>query len=332
VTVPGGDLRVGIIGTGIMGADHARIIDGWVSGATVSALADVDVDRAALVAKGLSRARVVADGVDLIAASDVDAVVVASADPTHEAFVLRCLEMGKPVLCEKPLAPTAEAAARIVAADTSGLVSVGFMRRFDPGFVELKAAIAEGAIGLPLVMHCVHRNVVATPGTTGASVITNSAIHEIDEVRWLFDEEIVAVAARTPHRAARPAGAVDPLLLSLESASGLVTEVEVTVAAGYGYEVRGEVVGETGAIFLDAPPLTARRTGNQRREAIPEDWRPRFAEAYRLELQDWVTAVRAGTRSAAATAWDGYLANVVAAAAVAALASGTRVEVELPAR
>jgi myo-inositol 2-dehydrogenase/D-chiro-inositol 1-dehydrogenase len=326
------ELRVGIIGTGVMGADHARILDGATSGATVSVVADMDTERAAAVAKGLRQARVVGDGLELIGADDVDAVLVATADSTHEAFVMACLATGKPVLCEKPLAPTAAAGARIVDADTTGLVSVGFMRRFDPGYVALKQAIKSGVIGLPLVMHGIHRNAAAQPGTTGASVITNSAIHEIDEVRWLFDEEIVAVTARTPRRTGRFDGAVHPLLLSLESASGTVSEIEVTVAAAYGYEVRGEVVGETGTLALDAPPLVALRSAGQYREDIPGDWRPRFAEAYRVELQDWVDAVRAGVPSNLASARDGYLANVVADAAVASLAGGTRVEVELPSR
>jgi myo-inositol 2-dehydrogenase/D-chiro-inositol 1-dehydrogenase len=125
-------IRVGIIGTGVMGADHARLLTGAVSGATVSAVFDVDRERAATVADASARARVLADPIELIGDGAVDAVLVASSDPTHEEFVLASIAAGKPVLCEKPLAPTVEGCARILDAETafgSRLVTVGFMRR-----------------------------------------------------------------------------------------------------------------------------------------------------------------------------------------------------------
>jgi myo-inositol 2-dehydrogenase/D-chiro-inositol 1-dehydrogenase len=330
-----GPVRVGVIGTGVMGADHAWRLDEAISGAVVSAVVDMDIGRASRVAAGLDGARVALDAMELIAADDVDAVIVASADETHEAFVLACLAAGKPVLCEKPLAPTASAARRILDAEQAHetpLISIGFMRRFDPGYLELKAVLNRGSVGAPLVVHCIHRNAGAPAGVTGAEVVTGSAIHEIDVARWLLDEEIVAVTARSPHHRRRAGSAPDPLLLSLESESGTVVDVEVFVDASYGYDVRCEVVGETGAISLDAPAATVVRLEGQRRESLAADWRPRFSEAYRRELQDWVASVRAGTPSGAATAWDGYLATVVAGAAVESLARGERVVIAEPER
>jgi myo-inositol 2-dehydrogenase/D-chiro-inositol 1-dehydrogenase len=319
-------IRVGIIGTGVMGADHARILDTSVSGATVSALSDVDGARAKSVAQGLAGARVVDDPDELIDADDVDAIVVASADPTHETFVLACLAAGKPVLCEKPLAPTEAAARRILDAEGTlgrSLVSVGFMRRFDPGYVELKAALDAGVIGAPLVVHCIHRNATAPAGVTGAEVIAGSVIHEIDAARWLLGEEIVAVRAAAPSRRGRAEPTLGPVLVTLESASGTVVDVE---------DVRCEVVGETGAISLDAPAATVTRVRGQHRAGMAADWRPRFAAAYRVELQDWISAQRDGIRCGAATVWDGYVATVVAERAAAALAGAARVTVDVPDR
>jgi myo-inositol 2-dehydrogenase/D-chiro-inositol 1-dehydrogenase len=325
-----GPIRVGVIGTGMMGADHARRLDGSIAGAVVSAVADVDIGRASRVAGGLVDARVAADALELIAADDVDAVVVASADETHEAFALACLAAGKPLLCEKPLAPTAPAALRILEAEQeldAPMISIGFMRRFDPGFVELKAALGAGSVGAPLVVHCIHRNAGAVAGVTAAEVVTSSAIHEIDTARWLLDEEIVAITAHAPHHRRRPESAPDPLLVRIESESGTIVDVEVFVDASYGYDVRCEVVGETGAISLDAPGATTLRLGGRRSESLAADWRPRFSEAYRRELQDWVVAVRTGTPSGAANTRDGYLATVVAEAAVESLSTGARVMV-----
>ena len=168
-------MRVGVIGAGLMGAIHARLL-----GSALVAVADPRPDVAADYA----------DGLELIAAPDVEAVVVASPVPTHEPFVLACLEAGKPVLCEKPLAADAAAALRIAEADTAGLVTVGFMRRFDPAYVDLKARLA--AVGRPLLVHCVHRNPSVPAYFDAPMMLTDSVAHEIDVTRWLLGQEIVA--------------------------------------------------------------------------------------------------------------------------------------------
>jgi myo-inositol 2-dehydrogenase/D-chiro-inositol 1-dehydrogenase len=326
---------VGIIGTGIMGADHARLLSGVISGACVVALSDLDLTRARLVADTSGSPRVLADPLALIAAEDVDAVLIASSDQTHEDYVLACVAVGKPVLCEKPLAPGVDGCERILEAETahgSRLVSVGFMRRYDPGYTELKRILDDGDVGAPLMLHCVHRNPAAPAGTPSEALITNSAVHELDLSRWLLGEEIVEVTVHTP-RSSTAAGATrDPQFLVLRSAAGVVIDIEVFVNARYGYDVRCELVGELGTVELDAQPATAlRRTGSVHR-TLPQDWRPRFAEAYRRELQDWVDGLRGGDPGSGATAWDGYAATVVAQACVRALASNRSEAVILPQR
>lgn len=320
--------RVGIIGTGIMGADHARLLTGAVSGAVVGGVFDLDADRAAGVAAASGGARVLADPYALIADDDIDAVLIASSDATHEDYVLACLAAGKPVLCEKPLAPTVDGCARIVEAEQrhgSRLVTVGFMRRFDPGYTDLKRLLADGAVGEPLMLHNVHRNPAAVPGLPSSALITNSAVHELDVTRWLLGSEIVEVTVHAGRPSGLAGGTRDPQLLVLRTASGVLADVEIFVNARYGYEVRCELVGETGTVTLDAPPPTLlRRSGTAARE-FPGDWRPRFAEAYRLELQDWIDGTGGG-----ATAWDGFAATFVAQACVAALESGERHSVTLP--
>src|SRR5688500_9172605 len=176
------NLRIGVIGTGIMGSDHARTIAGSIKGALVFAVSDKDRDRASAIAFETRAPRVHAQARALIDDPDVEAVLIASPDPTHEDLVLACLEAGKPVLCEKPLAPTIAGCLRIVAAETAmgrRLVQVGFMRRFDPGYLAMKAALATGQAGAPLLMHCVHRNASVPPFFDSGMLISNSAVHEI---------------------------------------------------------------------------------------------------------------------------------------------------------
>ena len=329
-------VRVGVIGTGMIGQDHIRRITQVLTGGAVVAVADVDAARAGQVAAALPGAIVHATRPDLIADDHVDAVLVASWGAAHEEQVVAAIEAGKPVFCEKPLAPTSDACLRIIDAEMAAgrrYVQVGFMRRYDAAYQAMKATLDDGSIGAPLLMHCAHRNPSVPPyGFTTEMIISDSAVHEIDLVRWLFDEEIVAAAVLKPRRTSLAAeGVQDPLIIVFEMASGVLVDDEVFVNAGYGYDVRGEVVCERGTVALaDAGAVTLSHSG-RRSGTIPADWRERFIRAYDAELQDWLTAVAAGT-STGPSAWDGYAAAVVTDRAQEALRTGQRTPVPLPER
>jgi myo-inositol 2-dehydrogenase/D-chiro-inositol 1-dehydrogenase len=329
-------VRVGVIGVGMIGQDHIRRITQVLTGGAVVAVNDVDAARAGQVAAGLPGATVHATAADLIADTGVDAVLVASWGPAHEEQVLAAIAAGKPVFCEKPLAPSSEACLRIMDAELAAgrrLVQVGFMRRYDAGYLAMKAALEDGSIGVPLLMHCAHRNPQVPPyGFTTEMIISDSAVHEIDLVRWLFGEEIVAASVLVPRRSGQaPAGMQDPLILLLEMANGALVDDEVFLNAQYGYDVRGEVVGETGTVALaDVSEVTVRAAGRYGGR-IPVDWRDRFIRAYDAELQDWLTAVAAGA-STGPSAWDGYAAAAVTDSALAALRTGQRTAVTMPER
>jgi myo-inositol 2-dehydrogenase / D-chiro-inositol 1-dehydrogenase len=327
-------VRVGVIGTGIMGTDHARMLGRMISGSDVGAVFDVDRPRAQAVADTLPSARVLADPQALIRDGAIDAVLIASSDQTHEDLVLASIAAGKPVFCEKPLAPSVAGCRHILDAEAATgrrLVSVGFMRRYDPGYVELKRLLDDGRLGRPLLLHCVHRNPGAPAGVPSGQLITGSAVHEIDIARWLLGDEIATVTVHAG-RSSRASGSTrDPLLLVLETTGGVLIDVEVFVHARYGYEVRCELVGEDGTAALDAPAPTLVRRDFAAVRGLAADWRPRFAEAYRRELQDWIDGLRGigSSGSPLASARDGYAATVVAEAGVAALETGLPQKVEL---
>src|SRR6266508_6922669 len=140
-------VRVGVVGVGMIGQDHIRRLTKVLSGSRVVAVTDVDLDRAKSVAGNLLDVRVHETGQSLIRDEEVDAVVVASWGPTHEEYVLACIEAGKQVFCEKPLATTREACDRIVDAEVAAgrrLVMVGYMRRYDDGYRAMKDTITSG--------------------------------------------------------------------------------------------------------------------------------------------------------------------------------------------
>jgi myo-inositol 2-dehydrogenase/D-chiro-inositol 1-dehydrogenase len=344
------NVRVGVIGVGMIGQDHIRRITQVLTGGSVTAVNDVDAARAGQVAAGLPGAHIHGTAAALIADGNVDAVLVASWGPAHEEQVVAAIAAGKPVFCEKPLAPSSAACQRIMDAEMAAgrrLVQVGFMRRYDAGYRAMKAALEDGGLGAPLLMHCAHRNPsVPDYGFTTDMIISDSAVHEMDIVRWLFGEEIVAASVLTPRRTSHaPDGLQDPLILLLETASGALVDDELFVSARYGYDVRGEVVCETGTVALaDVSEVTV-RTQNRRRvvqggrppqtppdgDRVPVDWRDRFIRAYDTELQEWLNAVAAGF-STGPSSWDGFAAAVVTDAALEALRTGQRTAVSMPER
>jgi myo-inositol 2-dehydrogenase / D-chiro-inositol 1-dehydrogenase len=325
-------VRVGVIGVGNIGQDHIRRLTRRVAGSQVVAVSDVDASRAEAVAQRVPGARVMPTGQDLIHAEEVDAVLVASWGPTHAEYVLAAIEADKPVFCEKPLAPTTDECLRILDAEMARgrrLVQVGFNRRYDPAYRQMKSTLVEGTLGTPLLAHCAHRNPSVPDHYVGGMPITDTAIHEIDIVRWLFDQEIAAARVLKPPRTSRAKPELqDPLIVLMEMAGGAIVDVEVFVTLAYGYDIRCEVVCELGTVALAGGSPVVVRKDNLRSDRVPNDFQERFAQSYENEVQEWVDSVING-EAAGPNSWDGYAATAVADACLAALDSGERLRVEM---
>jgi myo-inositol 2-dehydrogenase / D-chiro-inositol 1-dehydrogenase len=331
------DLRIAVLGVGMMGADHVARITSRISGAQVTVVNDYLPEKAAEVASAVPGARAANDPFDAIAADDVDAVLLATPGPTHEKQLLACLEQGKPVLCEKPLTTDSTSSLEVVRREAelgTPLIQVGFMRRFDPEYQQLKALIDGGELGQPLVMHCAHRNPTVPPNFDSAMIVKDSLVHEVDVTRYLLGEEIASVQIIKPmaNRVA-PRGLQDPQIAIFQTVSGRHVDVEVFVTTGVAYEVRTEVVGELGSatIGLDVGLVRKSAPGIWGGRITP-DFRERFGAAYDIEIQRWVDAVKSGVNVDGPTAWDGYAAAAVCEAGVRSLESGERVDVELAER
>jgi myo-inositol 2-dehydrogenase/D-chiro-inositol 1-dehydrogenase len=318
------DLRIGVIGTGAIGKEHISRITRKLSGGKITAVTDVN-EAGAKEAAAICGARVEKTDKDVINASDVDALIVTSWGPAHAGSVLAAIEAEKPVFCEKPLATTAADCKKIVDAELRAgkkLVQVGFMRRYDQGYLQVKELIASGKFGVPLIIHCTHRNPGVDESYITSMAVNDTAVHEIDVLHWLTGEQYKSAqvlfpkATKYTHRKLK-----DPQFMILTTESGIVINIEVFVNCNFGYDIQCEVVCENGAIKMPDPSFPTIKSDAQSSVAIETSWKRRFIDAYDVELQDWINIARCGKMNGP-SAWDGYLVAVTADALVKAQETG----------
>ena len=326
------ELRVAVLGVGMMGAFHVDALSKRVRGAQVTVVNDYLDDKAKEVA-GPIGARVEPDPIAAINDPEVDAVLIASPGDAHAAQLAACLDRGIPVLCEKPLTTDINSAYAIVQKERAlgkQLIQVGFMRRFDAEYAALQKLITDGGLGKPLMVHCVHRNPAVGDHFTSEFMIRDSVVHEVDSVRFLLGEELTSVEViKGAATGSAPHGTHDPMLVIFETESGAIVTDEIFVRSGVAYEVRTEVVGEKGSAFIGLDQnLQTKSTDGRWGGKMTPSFVERFGGAYDVELQRWMDAARSGTIDGA-SAWDGYAAVAVCEAGVQALRSGVKFHVHL---
>ena len=275
----------------------------------------------------------VADPFEAIADPEVDAVLIATPGAAHAGQVQACIDAGKPVLCEKPLTTDVASSYALVQAEAAldrPLVQLGFMRRFDAEYVALHDLITAAASATRC--WCTARTATRPCADFFDSefMIRDSVVHEVDVARFLLDEEITSVQVlRGVATSAAPEGTSDPMIVVFETASGRLVTDEIYVRTRVAYEVRTEVVGETGSAMIGLDTNLVRTSADGRRGGtITPGFVERFGQAYDTELQRWVAAARRGTIDGPG-AWDGYAAVAVCEAGVQAVRTGEKVPVVL---
>ncbi|MDS6632290.1 Gfo/Idh/MocA family oxidoreductase [Klebsiella michiganensis] len=239
------------------------------------------------------------------------------------------------MFCEKPLTPTANEAKAIIDAEVAygkRMLQLGFMRRFDPGYNQLKATLDSGELGEILLIHCAHRNASVPESYTLEMAINDSATHEIDIIRYLLNENIVSVRVDKPQKKTRRACAhlQDPLIVIFETESGVRIDDELFVNCDYGYDIRCEVIGENAISALTEQALTTIRSAQGYNRAIPKTCMERFATAYDREVQNFVDRVNLGAEMSGPSSWDGFVVAMVCDAGLASLKDGEKHAVSLP--
>ncbi|MEN9715214.1 MAG: hypothetical protein RJA35_681 [Actinomycetota bacterium] len=329
------DLRIAVVGAGLMGADHISRINTRIVGATVSAVVEPDEGRAKSALANAPEANWYPNIEAAIAAKAMDAVLIATPGQFHEPVLLPALAAGLPILCEKPLTPDAESSLRIVEAEVATgkqLIQVGFMRRFDAGYAELRALIASGKQGELLGLHCAHRNPEVPDSYHNDMLIFDSVVHEIDIVRFLTDSPIKSLQVRNMKRnKLSPEKLLEPILVLIETENGVLATVEMNVSVQFGYQVKTEAVFQKG--IAEIGRTGGMTTWHEGSISVQEhmSFKTRFAAAYDTQIQRWVNATAEG-KIDGPSAWDGYLAAVAVEAGLSALKTGSIVETRYAAK
>ena len=328
-------VRLGLIGCGRIGRVHADSID--VHPRAELAVVCDPIDGAAREVGSRYGAGWGTDVDAVIGDPAIDAVVVASPTPTHVDFLTRAVRAGKAVLCEKPidLDLARVDACRTEIGTLADRVMVGFNRRFDPSFRDIRTRVAEGEIGTLEQLVIISRDPAPPPATyvaTSGGLFRDMTIHDFDMARFFLGEvvEVMATGANLISDEIAAAGDIDAAVVVLRGARGTLCSITNSRRCAFGYDQRLEAFGELGMLAAaNQLPTSVRFSGATRTEVAPpyhNFFLDRYTPAYRAEMDHFVTAIETGSVPSPGFS-DGRAALVLADAANESLRTGTTVKV-----
>ena len=327
-------LRFGLLGAGRIGKVHAKAVTGNPK-AKLVAVADAMAPAAQAIADQYGcDVRTIAQ---ILAASDIDAVVICTPTDTHADLIEQFTNAGKAVFCEKPIdlsLDRVKACLKVVRAN-KGTLMVGFNRRFDPHFMAVRAEIDKGSVGAVEMVTITSRDPGAPPVeyiARSGGIFRDMTIHDFDMARFLLGEEVTevsAMAAVLVDPAIGKAGDSDSVQVMLKTATGKMALISNSRRATYGYDQRIEVHGSKGVVSAENQRPVSIELANgsgYTRPPLHDFFMTRYTEAYAAEITAFIEAV--GSKKAAAPSGeDGLAALALAEAALLSVKEGRTVKV-----
>ncbi len=326
-------VRFGLLGAGRIGKVHARAVTGDAN-ARLVAVADAMAPAAQAIA---DQYRCEVRSIDaILAANDIDAVVICTPTDTHADLIEAFVKAGKAVFCEKPIdlsLARVKACLEVVRAHR-GTLMVGFNRRFDPHFQAVRAEIDKGTIGAVEMAVITSRDPGAPPVdyiARSGGIFRDMTIHDFDMARFLLGEEIAEVSAMASvlvDQAIGKAGDFDSVQVMLKTASGKQAVISNSRRATYGYDQRIEVHGSKGAVSAENQrpvSIEVASAAGYTRPPLHDFFMTRYTEAYAAEIAAFIAALSSG-KPAAPSGEDGLIALALAEAALKSVAEGRTVK------
>jgi myo-inositol 2-dehydrogenase/D-chiro-inositol 1-dehydrogenase len=283
---------VALMGAGRAGQQHATNL-GSLPNVRVALVCD-PVKEAGQFAAKLARAENTTDSPDeVFARKDINAVIISTPTPTHAEYIERAAAAGKSIFCEKPVSLDLSRAAEAVEVVRKCKVplQIGFDRRFDPGYAEVRRQIEAGTLGQIDQFVSISRD--PAPPTKeymarSGGIFIDSAIHDFDIARFFVGEveEVISFGSVRFCDYAGEVGDVDTATTLLEFKNGAQGVVQNCRRAAYGYDVMTEVFGEHGKFVIQAEsktPISHFRKGGWQKDYY-HFFMDRFGQAFRAEL------------------------------------------------
>lgn len=327
-------LKVGLVGAGRIGRNHAEIVARHTPGAELVAVADPNRPAAEALAAGLE-VPVVCASMDELVAQDIHAVVITAPSFLHGDLIRQAAAAGKAIFCEKPASMNLnELDVALAAVEQAGVVfQVGFNRRFAPGFAAARAAIDEGRLGTVQLLRSNTRDPELTDpaGPPPFTIFTQTLIHDFDTLNWLNPgAEPVRVYAQADALIApdfKDKGLLDTALVTVAYSNGALAMADASFQAVYGYDVRGEVFGSGGMATAGHARVSDMTLygANGAEVSTSRSDTDLLQDSYRAEFAAFVDAVRTG-KVTGATGQDARRALAIAMAAIESHTTGLPVE------
>ncbi|MFQ5928488.1 MAG: Gfo/Idh/MocA family oxidoreductase [Acidobacteriota bacterium] len=331
-------INIGLLGVGRLGRIYARYLSTVISHSRLIGVADKDAELAKQVADELDIEHSYAEPLALLDERQVDAVVIATPTHTHRELVEAAIAREKAVFCEKPLSLSLdESLAMKQTVERSGaFFQMGFMRRFDRGYMAAKQKIEQGLIGRPLLFRATSRDPYPPssqyldPKSSGGLMI-DMGIHDFDLALWLMGEikTVMTIGGVLVLPYLKDIGDIDNAIVSLTFEDGRLGVVDLSRNGVYGYDILTEILGTEGTLrvgYLRETPLLVMRKNNIAHDTVPF-FEERFGEAYVRQLQNFVDNLL-NDRSPPVSVVDGIKALEVGVAATRSYQSGQAVEVK----
>jgi len=326
----GRSVNVGIIGAGRIGRVHAENLVYRVPDARVVAICDVIESAAQQCAARLGIASASGDHRAVLEDPAVEAVLICSSTDTHARLIEEAAAAGKHIFCEKPIALDLQRIDRAIqAADRAGVkLQIGFNRRFDPNFLRIRDAVANGQIGKPHILRITSRDPAPPPISyirVSGGILLDMTIHDFDMAHYLIGsaiQEVYAVGGVLVDPAIGAAGDVDTAVVALTFANGALGVIDNSRQASYGYDQRVEVFGSLGMIAAEnnTPNRTILSDKDGVHSALPlHFFLERYTESYTAEMRAFVQCIQEGTLPPV-TGLDGRVPVVIGLAAAKSLA------------
>ena len=305
-------LKIGIIGVGRLGYEHACNIANRVPGSELVAIADANFDRAKQVAEELGVTAVYNDPKALCADPNVEAVAIITNTASHVEMIKIAMDAGKHVFCEKPLADTVEKckeAEQIITAHPELTFMLGFMRRYDHSYQVAKKKMENGDIGDVILVRCYSQDPISIiEGTleyaprSGGQFIDMS-IHDIDLIRWLTESEpkkLWAIGGCYEFKQYKDWDDGDNVSCLIQNENETMAFFYAGRAAAHGSAVETEIVGTRGTLRISAVPtdslLEVMSEHGVCRECY-QDFITRWHDAYITEIEEFCDCVATGRKA-----------------------------------